>query len=386
MKFLRKAAGPLLSGLLVCLGLLALSAGTVALVVRLLGGNAGAALQALHLGSIGTPNSVTNSLIAATPLILTGLSVAVAFRCGIWNIGAEGQLLVGMLGAAFTALHLPPLPPVVAVPLCLLAAAVCGALWAALPAFLKLKRNVPEVISTIMLNFLAVYLLEYLVRGPLKDPSSIDEVGVALPEWARLARLSRAFGLRHLGGDVLRLPNGQPLVAAGLDLAFLHLGVFLAVVTALGMWLWTARSGAGFRIRITGANPTAASAAGVPVARTLALAFLLSGALAGLCGGVEQLATVSRLHRYAAGEPGYGFSGIAVALLGGLQPLGVLAAALFFGALRAGSEQMQRSAAVSVHVASVVQAALVLLLVSVSLSRHGLSKFLHAIWRHRREE
>jgi simple sugar transport system permease protein len=137
----------------------------------------------------------------------------------------------------------------------------------------------------------------------------------------------------------------------------------LAVLAVLLLWFWLARSRVGFRITAVGANPAAAGAAGMPVARTVATAFLLSGALAGVAGGVEQLGVISRLFRYLPGEPGYGFSGIAVALLGQLHPLGVGLAALFFGALRAGSDQMQRSAGISFQVAYVIQAAVVLLLV-----------------------
>jgi general nucleoside transport system permease protein len=234
---------------------------------------------------------------------------------------------------------------------------------------LKLKRGVSEVISTIMLNFLAVFLLAYLVRGPMRDPQSIDEVSAPLPGWTRLARFSRSLGVGEVGGGSITLPDGRPLVAVGLDAGYLHAGVLVAALTVFLVWLWLARTGTGFRISAVGLNPAAAAAAGIPVPRTLLVAFLVSGALAGLAGGIEQLSAVSRLHRYAAGDPGYGFSGIAVALLGGLHPLGTLAAALFFGALRAGCDQMQRSAGISHHIAYVIQASLVLLLIAVKRSK-----------------
>lgn len=362
---LRERLLPLARGLGLLLGSVLVAVGLVALIVRLLGGDPDQALRALHAGSIAYPRSLTETLIRSTPLIFTGLSVAIAFRCGIWNIGAEGQFLVGMLGSTLAALFLPALPPLIGAPVCLLAGGVAGALWAAVAAQLKLRRNVSEVISTIMLNFLAVFLLDYLVRGPLRDPASIDDVSAALPAWARLHRFSRLFGLKEIGGGSLALPGGPPAVALGLDAGYLHAGVALAVAAALALWFWSARSGAGFRLRAVGLNPTAAAAAGIGVERTVWTVFLLSGFLAGLAGGVEQLASVSRLHRYAAGEPGYGFSGIAVALLGGLHAPGVLASALFFGALRAGCDQMQRSAGISYHVAYVIQAALVLLLLSL---------------------
>lgn len=333
--------------------------------VWVLGGDPRRALQEIHAGSIGSPDSLTETLLKTTPLLLTGLSVSVAFRCGIWNIGAEGQFLMGMLGSAVTALLLPPLPPFLAATLCILAGTAFGAAWAGVAAWLKLHRDVPEVISTIMLNFLAVYLLEYLVRGPLKDPTSVSDWSRPLPEAAHLPRFGRLWGVGELGWGVLRLPDGQPVLAAGVAAGRLHVGVLLALLAVPVAALWLARSGAGFRIRAVGLNPAAAQTAGISVGRTVATAFLTSGALAGLGGAVEQLAMISRLFRYAPGEPGYGFSGIAVALLGQLQPLGVLLAALFFGGLTAGCNQMQRAAGISFHVAYVIQAAVVLLLISL---------------------
>lgn len=346
------------------LGCVAAAILLIAGIVRLLGGDPVAALIAIHRGSLAEPRSLTETLIRATPLVLTGLSVAVAFRCGIWNIGAEGQFLVGMLGSTLAALALPPMAPWLGVSVCLAAGALFGAAWAALATLLKLYRGVSEVISTIMLNFLAVFLLEYLVRGPMRDRTSIDDVSPVIPEWVRLTRFSRLWGVGEIGAGSIKLPNGQPVFALGVDAGYLHGGVLLALACVLVMGLWLAWSGAGFRIRAVGLNPAASAANRISVPATVWTAFLTSGLLAGLAGGVEQLATVSRLHHYAAGEPGYGFSGIAVALLGGLQPGGVLAAALFFGALRAGCDQMQRSAGISYYVAYVIQACLVLLILA----------------------
>lgn len=354
-----------LRGIVIAVGLLAVAAGLTALIVLIVGGDPARSLTALHNGSIGSPSSLTETLIKATPLLFTGLSVAIAFRCGIWNIGAEGQFLAGMLGAAAVALALPPLPTLVAAPICLAAGAAAGALCAAIPTALKLKRGVPEVISTIMLNFLTVYLIQYLVRGPLKDPKSSSDWSSVLPKVTHLPRLGELLGIRSLGGDTLRLPNGQPLLALGIDAGRLHLGAVVAVVVGLAVWLWLARSRAGFRLGAVGKSPEAARTTGIPVGKTVALAFLLSGALAGLGGAVEILGLVQRMYGYNPGSPGYGFSGIAVALLGQLHPAGVMAAALFFGALAAGCSQMQRAAGISFEVAYVIQAALVLLLVAL---------------------
>jgi ABC-type uncharacterized transport system permease subunit len=347
------------------LGLGLLTAGLVALIVAALGGDPRQALPALAQGSVGSPTSVAETLIKATPLLLTGLSVAVAFRCGVWNIGAEGQFLVGMLGTAVAGLYLPKMPPALSASLCLLAGTAAGALWAALAAALKLKRDVPEVISTIMLNFLAVYLIEYLVRGPMHEPGSASDWSPLLPNWTHLAKLRVLWGVGTVGGGTVALPDGRPLLALGVEAGRLHLGVILALLVVPAVWVWLNRTGTGFRIRAVGQNPIAAQTAGIPVSRTIAISFLVSGALAGLAGGIEMLGLIQRMYRYLPGDPGYGFSGIAVALLGQLQPVGVLLSALFFGALAAGCSQMQRTAGISFHVAYVIQAAVVLLLISI---------------------
>lgn len=362
-KRLTQAALQLPGAVLVAL----VTVGVIAGVVLLLGGDPGKALLAILDGSIGTPTSVAETLIKTTPLVFTGLSVAVAFRCGVWNIGAEGQFLAGMLGAAVAALYLPPLPPFITVLLCLLAGGLAGCLWAAGPTLLKLKRDVPEVISTIMFNFLAVYLIEYLVRGPMHDPTSASDWSPLFPERSYLPHVQDLTGVRALGSGSL-LVGGHPVVALGVDVGRLHLGVGLALLVVPLVWVWLARTGVGFRTRAVGLNPVAAATAGLPVARTIAIAFLTSGALAGLGGAVEVLGLIQRMHRYAPGYPGYGFSGIAVALLAQLHPAGVLFSAFFFGALAAGCGQMQRSAGIPVHVAYVIQAAVVLLLISIRLS------------------
>jgi len=345
------------------LGVAGAAALLVAALVGALGGDPLRALRAILGGAVGTPAGLTESLVKTAPLVFTGLAVAVAFRCGIWNIGAEGQFLAGMLGSSAAALALPPLPPPVAVGLCLLAGTLAGALWAAVPAALRLYRETPEVISTIMLNFLAVYLIEYLVRGALREPGSENDWSPMLPEWTRLARLDSLFGVRRLGGGELRLPDGTPILALGLDLHRLHAGVPWALGAALVVGLWLARSGVGFRMRAVGLNAEAARIAGVSLPRTIATAFLASGGLAGLGGGIEVLGLIQRMYRYEPGAPGYGFTGIAVALLGGLHPAGVVAAAFFFGAFSVGCNQMQREAGISFHVASIIQGSVVLLLV-----------------------
>ena len=321
---------------------LALVALVVLIALLLLTGHdAARALLALAQGSFGSWYAITSStLVRAVPLALAGLAVAIAFRAGILNVGAEGQLLMGAAVGAATAAGVGGMrgvPSPIAIVLVLVAGAVAGGAWAGIAALLRQRFGVLEVISTIMLNFLAQYLVGWLVRGPLQEPTKVNPQSASLP-------------------DALHLPlllNGTRL----------HWGFVLAIALALLAWWWLRATASGFRLRAVGANATAAASAGqIRVGRTLVGAFVLSGALAGLAGSVEFSGVTFAL--YDNFSPGYGFTAIAVALLARLHPLGVLATALLFGALEAGANAMQRDAGVPSVVVSVVEAALILLVVA----------------------
>ncbi|MBE2249329.1 MAG: ABC transporter permease [Myxococcus sp.] len=257
------------------------------------------------------------SATKAAILTLTGLSVAVAFRVGLFNIGAQGQLIVGALAAAVVGAGVE-LPTALHVALCLLAAAAGGALYALGPALLKRYRGVHEVISTIMLNWVALSLVEnWLVTGPLRATTTGDN------SIAGTAQIHASAELPRLLGDVSRL----------------NAGILLAIAAAVALWLWLTRFVGGFQWRAVGANPEAARASGVNVGRAFISAMLVSGALAGLAGAVLILGTEQR-YPATIGAP-YGFDGIAMALIGNGHPLGVLASALLFGGLRAGGTRMQ---------------------------------------------
>ena len=269
----------------------------------------------------------------ATPLLLAGLGVTLAFRAGVWNIGAEGQLLVGAAAAAIVALATQRTLGGLSVPLALLASALAGAVWAGIAALLRQRFGVLEVISTIMLNFIAVYLIGYLVRGPMQEPTRIYPQSSSLDLAAHLPRL---------------LPGTR-----------LHLGALIALALAPLMWWALRRTAAGFRVRAVGANPEAAqSAGGIDVARTRAGAFVLSGALAGLAGGIELTGVTFALYENLS--PGYGFTAIAVALLARLDPLAVIVTAVLFGGLESGALAMQREAGIPSATVSVVEGALIL--------------------------
>jgi len=301
------------------------------------------ALGALWRGSIGSRYAILSAtLVRATPLILTGLAITLAFTAGVMNIGAEGQLLAGGTAAALIDMVAGSSLGWLAIPLALAGGGVAGAGWALLPAWLRRRFGVLEVISTIMMNFVALYVVGYLVRGPLQEPLRIYPQSAAIAESSRL-----------------------PFVASGTRL---HLGFVIAIATGLLLW-WALRStAAGFRVRVLGANPDAARSAGlIDVGRTAMRAFLLSGALAGLAGAIEVTGVTYSLYENLS--PGYGYTAIAVALVASLNPVLTIFSGVLFGALEAGASAMQRDAGVPSVLATVVEASIILLLLGFAALR-----------------
>src|SRR4051812_42507469 len=310
----------------------------------------GDALRALLSGAFGSWYAFgSGTLVRATPLILTGLAVAVAFRAGVFNIGAEGQFLVGAVAQAVIALTLHALPAVVLLPTALVAGAVAGAAWAWIAAVLRTRFRVLEVISTIMLNFVALYLVSYLVRGPLQEPTHIYPQTSSIADAARLPRFSSATRL--------------------------HFGFAIAVLACVAAWWAIKYTASGFRLRAVGANPHAARSVGlIDADRTTTRAFLASGALAGLAGAIEVAGVTFALYENIS--PGYGFTAIAVALLARLNPAAVIVTGIAFGALEAGAAAMQRDAGVPSVVVSVAEALIILAL--VALDRARMRRLIHA--------
>jgi general nucleoside transport system permease protein len=289
------------------------------LVILATGKDAGGGYARMLQGAVGSASALGETGIKAAVLTCTGLSVGLAHAAGLFNVGAEGQFIAGALAAAVTGSAVS-LPAPLHLPLCLLAAAAAGSLPALLAGWLKARRGVHEVISTILLNWIVAHLvLGWLVPGPLRAPEAEPQASVAgtaqiLPS-AELPRLAAAFGSR------------------------LDLGLPLALLLALLAWVLLRRTVVGFEIRVVGGNAEAARTAAVPVGRRLVQAMGLSGALAGLGGALLVLGTE---HRFSGiFRTGYGFDGIAVALVGGASPGGILASAAFFGALRAGATRLQ---------------------------------------------
>lgn len=307
------------------------------LLLTVTGQRTGDALRALLSGAAGSWYAFASvTLVRAIPLALAGLAVSLAFRAGILNIGVEGQLLAGAAAATFTSLAAPSLG-VAVIPLILLVSATAGALWAGIAALLRRKFGVLEVISTIMLNYVALHTVGYLVRGPLQEPTGVFPQSFTIDASAQF-----------------------PVLIAGTRL---HLGFAIAIVLSIALWWWLRDRAAGFRLRAVGANARAALSAGrINVGRTTMGAFLVSGAIAGVAGASELSGVTYSLYENLS--PGYGYTAIAVALLARLHPLSVLVAALLFGALEAGASAMQRDAGVPSVLVQVVEALLILLVLA----------------------
>jgi len=281
------------------------------------------------------------SLVAATPYIFAGLSVALSFRCGLFNIGAEGQLFMGAIFSVFVGYSLKGVPPIIHIPLAMGAGALGGALWAFIPAILKAKVGAHEVINTIMMNYIAFRLSEWLLNGPMKREGSVP----VSPTIELSAELPRFFA------DPIRF----------------HLGFFIALAVAVFVFWFLFRTTWGFEIRTVGANPNAAKYAGMSITRNFVLALCLSGALAGLAGANEVLGVNHNLAN--AFSSGYGFDSIALALLGKSHPFGVVLAALLFGTLRAGGTRMQNIAKIPVDIIGVVQALVIAFIAAPAIIR-----------------
>ena len=291
-------------------------------VAASVGENPLAALRTIVAGSLGSAEGLCFTLYYATNFIFTGLAVAVAFRAGLFNIGVEGQAMTAGIGVAFAALNADGLPRAVAVPMLIGAGALFGAGWAAAPAWLQARRGSHIVITTIMFNFLASALLAWLLVEPLRAPGSMQPETRAFPAPALMPRLDDLLAAAGAPG------TGSPLNAS----------LLLAILAAVGVHLLVTRTRSGFEMRALGANPAAAAFAGISSTRTIMLAMTISGALASGLALNELAGAQQRLILEFTG--GYGFVGIAVALLGRNHPAGIIMAALLFGALYQGGAEL----------------------------------------------
>ena len=335
-----------------------------AIAIMISGSNVFVAYGALFTGSFGNPElyingfqqffsngdattllrairPITESLVTATPYIFAGLAVAIGFRCGLFNIGAEGQFFIGALCSAYIGYSIKGLPAFIHLPLALLAGAAGGAIWGFIPGYLKARFGAHEVVNTIMMNWISFRLSDWLLTGPMQA-SGFRPV---TPNVETTAELPRFFP------DPIRL----------------NLGIILALITAYGIYWFLFKTTLGFEIRSVGANPDAAKYAGMNIVRNFVLAMVLSGGLAGLAGSAQVLGVD---HWVGQGfSAGYGYDAIAIALLGKSHPAGVVLAALLFGFLRSGATNMQSIARVPIDIISIIQGLVIIFIAAPEIVR-----------------
>lgn len=312
-------------------------------IIHFSGSNVWKAYSALYQGAFGSARAVVQTFLQATPLIFTSLAVVVAFRGEVWNIGGEGQFLAGAMMATWVSMGISDLPQIILVPIIIAASMLGGAIWAGIAGYLRATYQANEIIVTVMLNYIIGFVLSYLLQNNWMDPNPNS----SYPQSISLAPstfLPTLFGTK------------------------LHSGIVLAVIFAVMIYLLIWKTPLGYEIRSIGINPVAAEYKGINFTRTIILTMLISGAMAGLGGGVEIAGVHHRLRLDISS--GYGFTGILVAMMGQLNPFGALISAVFFGALLNGSYLMQIKCQVPYALANTIQGVVLFLLVVAFVIRH----------------
>jgi general nucleoside transport system permease protein len=305
-------------------------------VLLALGASPAGVFVALAQGAFGSWYALTDTVVKSTPLIFTGLAISISFSGALWNIGADGQLVMGALAAGAIGPHLEGCPRPLAVAILLMAGALGGAVWGGICGWLRAHRDTNEVISTIMMNFVAAQLLSWSVHGPLIEASRAYPASTPIAESAHM---------------YMFFPPSR-----------VNLGIVIAILLAIACSLLLFKTVVGFQLRAMGRNRRAAIFFGIPIARLTVTILALSGALAGIGGAVQVSAITHRL--YEKMSPGWGFEAIAVALVARLNPTGIIASALLFGALDNGSQAMQRTQGVSAELVQVIQALVIMILLA----------------------
>lgn len=303
------------------------------------------AYKELIIGAFGSSFGFSETIIKAIPLILSGLGYAFAARSGLFNIGGEGQIYVGALGATLVGLYLGNLPSVVAIPLCILASALFGGIWSGIPGILKARLGVSEIITTIMFNYIGINLISFMIRGPLIEPPGY------FPETAKLSQsvwYSTLFGSR------------------------IHAGIFIAILALVAIYVVLWHTPFGYKIRAVGLNQDASEYSGIRVKWNMILAMVISGALAGIAGANEVLGIQHRL--IESFSPGYGYDAIAVSLLGQNHPAGIIFTSILFSGLRAGAGAMQRAVGIPDAIIKTIQGLVILFVIAGSMLPHYLAR------------
>ena len=329
--------------------------GVGAIMLLMLGANPVSGYQTMFNAAFGSLEGFSVTVTKAIPLMLVGIGICIAFRANVINIGGEGQMVVGALLATSIALALPSAPAFVLLPLVLLGGLIGGAFWGSISGALKAHYNVSEILSTIMLNIVAVQLMNFLLRGPLIDPGEIER-GTRIPQTARLPEAA-----------------DLPMLSESLNL---HSGILIALLAAIAAWVLLWRTGLGFRLRSVGLNPAAARYAGIKVKRNVIVAMTLSGAMSGLAGAILVFGSESHRMVTDGSTMGFtgsaGFNGIVVALFGGLHPLWTIPSSILFGGMLVGANSLQRVAQVPSALIIALNGLIVVFVVSTEWHRKRL--------------
>ena len=300
----------------------------------------------LFIGSFGSKNAVAETLSRATPIILTGLAASIAFRARFWNIGAEGQLYAGALAVTFFGTGIIELPAIIMIPFLFMVGAIAGGLLLLPLVLLKIYYKVDEVVTTLLTNFIVILLVSYLLEGPWKDPMSLG--------WPQ-------------GASVI----DQGILPQILSKTRLHLGFIFSIISAILIWIVLSKHLIGYKIKAVGFNSSAASHSGIPVLKTIFIVALLSGGMAGMAGVTETAGLKGYLTLDLS--PGFGYAGIAVAMLAGLHPIGVIASGIFLASIYVGADAMSRSMNVPTYLADVIVAITILcVLMSLVINQYKL--------------
>lgn len=296
------------------------------IILASLGVEPGEAISVMVNGAFGSKMAIGDTLVFMTPRLLTALAALIAIRCGFYNLGAEGQLQLGAIGAVLPATMLPEGLGILLLPISIISGALFGAFWGLIPALLKLWRGANEIIVTLMMNFIGIYLVKYLVQGPLQPAGSDFNMSAKIAKGAML-----------------------PVLFSGTRL---HAGVLLALLVAFALWFLLYHSIYGVRLRAAGLSPRAAKLQGMPLSRLIVSSMLISGGIAGIAGAVEVLGTQYRL--IDGFSSALGFDGLAIALLGSLEPLGAVIVAVYFGAISSGTVALQSSLSIPASLALIM--------------------------------
>ncbi len=293
----------------------------------------------MFVGSLGTKFALSETIVKATPLILTGVAVAIAFKAKYWNIGAEGQLYAGALAATWFGIMNLPLPAIIYIPLEITVGFIAGALWSVIAGYLKAKMQVDDVVTTLLMNFIMIYIVQGILNGPWRNPHTMYPSSVPIAKNADFPKL---------------IPNTR-----------VHAGIILSILAVIFMYFLIRKTKLGFEINATGSNPKAAHFLGIDTIKTIILVSIISGGIAGLAG-VGEVCGV-QYHLISGISPGYGYSGIVIAMLGGLNTIGVLLAALYFAIVINGAQIMSVNMHIPIYISDVIQGITLLVMLAMLL-------------------